>query len=281
MGRNLQDHFTGDLLDLVLTKTSSLPMKGDIEPWLDAQREYNEHQSGPMSTVNVMSVFALGCTNHTTDDWPDLQITLGPAIDSPQCVSTLADAAKCKGLLRDRKNGCFKGSYPFYNSVLIAASIMRPKSRGSVSLSSKDPFAKPRIHINYLGDPYDVDVMVQAYRQLMALAATPTLVKAGYLINTTPAEPCKQFDFGTDAYIECTLRRYTRTSYHPCCTAKMGPKDDPTAVVDGRLRVRGVAGLRVIDASVMPTITSGNTAAPTEMVAEKGSQMVIDDWARK
>ncbi|XP_034256246.1 glucose dehydrogenase [FAD, quinone]-like [Thrips palmi] len=281
VGRNLQDHLTGDLLDLVLSKTASLPANGDIRPWVDAQQEYNDHQSGPMSTVNVMSVQAFGCSNHTTDDWPDLQITLGPAIDSVQCASTLADKAKCAGLVRDRKNGCFKGSYPFYNSVLIAASIMRPRSRGSVSLYSKDPFAKPRIHVNYLADPYDVDVMVQAYRQMMALAATPTLVKAGYLINTTPAAPCRQHTFASDAYIECMLRRYTRTSYHPCCTAKMGPAGDATAVVDGRLRVRGVANLRVVDASIMPTLTSGNTAAPTAMIAEKGSQMILDDWARK
>lgn len=100
----------------------------------------------------------------------------------------------------------------------------------------------------------------------------------GFLVNTTPTPQCARHEYGSDAYVRCTLRHFTRTNRHTCCTARMGPDGDRGAVLDARLRVRGVQGLRVIDASVMPTITSGNTAAPTIMIGEKGAQMVLDDW---
>ena len=82
----------------------------------------------------------------------------------------------------------------------------------------------------------------------------------------------------SDGYLECLARHYTSTGYHHVGTAKMGPSSDPTAVVDPRLRVHGVRGLRVVDASVMPLVPSGNTNAPTIMIAEKASDMIKQDW---
>ena len=92
---------------------------------------------------------------------------------------------------------------------------------------------------------------------------------------------CTAVPMWTDAYWECMIRHYSVTIYHPVGTCKMGPAWDESAVVDPQLRVYGVRGLRVIDASIMPTMVSGNTNAPTIMVAEKGADMIKDFWLRK
>lgn len=97
-------------------------------------------------------------------------------------------------------------------------------------------------------------------------------------LHRVPLPGCKKHLFGTDAYWECAIRHLTMTIYHPVGTCKMGPSGDPEAVVDPRLRVHGVTNLRVIDASIMPNIVSGNTNAPVIMIAEKGADMIKEDW---
>lgn len=99
-----------------------------------------------------------------------------------------------------------------------------------------------------------------------------------YLYFTFLFLGCRQYAFDTDEYWECSMRHFTFTIYHPTSTCKMGPSSDPDAVVDPRLKVYGITGLRVIDASIMPTIVSGNTNAPTIMIGEKGADMIKEDW---
>lgn len=97
-------------------------------------------------------------------------------------------------------------------------------------------------------------------------------------LHRIPLPNCKHLEFGSDKYWECHIRTMPFTVYHPVGTCKMGPAWDPEAVVDPRLRIYGVSGLRVIDASIMPTIPSGNTNAPAIMVGEKGADLVKQDW---
>jgi choline dehydrogenase-like flavoprotein len=150
--------------------------------------------------------------------------------------------------------------------------LMRPKSRGRVTLASSDPLAAPVIDPNFLADPDDLRRMVQGFKQMRTILSQPAL--AGYRGKELPATANAK----TDAEIETVIRNYADTIYHPVGTCRMGPLEGPHAnplnVVDSELRVHGMTGLRVVDASIMPRIVAGNTNAPVIMVAEKAADMI-------
>jgi len=157
-------------------------------------------------------------------------------------------------------------------AITVSACNLRPTSRGWVRVPSADPMARPLISPNYLDTAYDRTVAADAIRVTRALMAQPSLASfapietlPGSTVSDDPESLAKAAgDIGT-------------TIFHPVGTAKMGMTSDPAAVTDARLRVHGVGGLRVVDASVMPTITSGNTNTPTIMIAEKGAAMILQD----
>lgn len=109
---------------------------------------------------------------------------------------------------------------------------------------------------------------------------TSILRRINATLNIYVWRNCPKVEYLSDAFWECLARYYSQTIYHPVGTCKMGPNSDRDAVVDPRLRVYGIKRLRVIDASIMPTITTGNTNIPTIMIAEKGADMIKEDWLK-
>jgi choline dehydrogenase len=148
---------------------------------------------------------------------------------------------------------------------------MRPESKGHIHIRSVDPAAPPAIHFNFLSSPVDADLTVRAIRIAQAIMRAPAL-ESWRLTELAPGP-----DRVTDDEIIDWVRGAAETTYHPVGTCKMG--SDPMAVVDARLRVHGITGLRVADASIMPTLTSGNTNAPSIMIGEKAADMVLQDAA--
>jgi choline dehydrogenase-like flavoprotein len=162
---------------------------------------------------------------------------------------------------------------PLHPFPAFTASVcnLRPTSRGSIHARSRDPADPPVIVTNYLSTPEDKRVAVDAIRVARRIAAAPPLARY------RPEEFKPGAELQSDAELIKAAGDIGTTIFHPVGTARMGADSDPLAVVDSHLRVRGIEGLRVVDASVMPHITSGNTAAPTMMIAEKAAEMILDD----
>jgi choline dehydrogenase-like flavoprotein len=148
-------------------------------------------------------------------------------------------------------------------------SYLTPKSRGSVSLRSADPMDAPAIDPQFLSAPEDVEAMVKGFKLTRRLMDAPAL-------RALRKEELFTKDVRTDDDIRQFLRENVDTVYHPTCTCQMGT-DKSVAVVDSSLRVHGLGGLRIVDASVMPRVVRGNTNAPTIMIAEKASDIIKSD----
>jgi len=178
---------------------------------------------------------------------PDLQFHFSPASYGASSSRRL-----------DSAPGMTLGVYP-----------LRPGSRGSIHIGSADPLAAPLIRPRFLDDERDGALLVAGMRIARQIMGDPSL-DAYRAFELIPGP-----DVRTDDELLDYVRGHGDTSYHPVGTCRMGP--DPMAVVDHRLRVHGISGLRVIDASVMPTMVSGNTNAASLMIGEKGAAMVIED----
>ncbi|MDA1311364.1 MAG: GMC family oxidoreductase N-terminal domain-containing protein [Proteobacteria bacterium] len=178
---------------------------------------------------------------------PDLQLLFTPASYQQGVIGTLEKEA----------------------GMTVAICAVRPSSRGTIMAASADPLERPLIRPNYLSDPDDMRVTLAGMEQTRRIFAQPAF--APYNVAETLPGPGVTSEADLHAYV----REQGSIIYHPVGTCKMG--EDPLAVVSPRLAVHGIAGLRVVDASVMPTVTTGNTNAPTIMIAEKASAMIIED----
>lgn len=166
-------------------------------------------------------------------------------------------------------SGTIPGTPHGYPGVTVIATLLRPESRGTCHIKSNDPFASPAIQPNYLVAERDRQTLVAGLKAMRNVTRQPEFS------SRTVAERYPGPEIESDADLLEYIRTMCRSSYHPVSTCRMG--SDERAVVDERLKVRGIDGLRVIDASIMPTLVSGNTNAPTIMIAEKGADMVLAD----
>ena len=141
---------------------------------------------------------------------------------------------------------------------------MRPKSVGTVRIASKDPLTDPEIDPQFLSNREDMSTMIKGYKVMMKILNTEPLNQFSNVLDPV--------NINDDKAIESAIRARSDTIYHPIGTCKMG--NDDMAVVDTNLRVHGLSGIRVVDASIMPTLVGGNTNAPTIMIAEKAADII-------
>jgi choline dehydrogenase len=175
---------------------------------------------------------------------------------------------------------------PYYesNTLNLVTALNYVKSRGYIKLRSTDPYEPPIIDPRYLTHPLDIKRALEAYKFSVMLGETNAFKAIGAKLYEYPLPGCEQlfnrFDVKdqSEDYIVCKLRHLSASELHPCGSCKMASKNDPSAVVDPRLRVLGgISGLRVADASIMPSIVTGNPMAPIIMIAEKAADMILED----
>ncbi|XP_067122989.1 glucose dehydrogenase [FAD, quinone]-like [Centruroides vittatus] len=270
VGYNLQDHVGAAGLHFKINAPISL-----LEPRLMSIKnivKYFLFGVGPLT--NLGGVDGLGFINtrygNVTDDWPDVQVLFVPS-------SPVADGGETVRKIMGISNKMWwQVYYPYIydDTFTLYPLLLRPKSRGRVKLKSSNPYDRPLIDPRYLTDTDDVQTLVEAMKICFSLAISAPFRKFGVKPFKTIFPGCEKYDQWTDKYFECVARTFTITIYHPVGTCKMGPSWDTSAVVDPKLRVRHVRSLRVVDASVMPTIVSGNTNAPTIMIAEKAADLI-------
>ena len=257
VGQNLQDHLQIRAVYKCRRATLNDEINNPLRKLLMGL-QYLLFRSGPMtmaaSQVVVFTHSHRGGDGGGGDDGarPDIQFHFQPlSADSPG-----------EGVHR-------------FSAFTSSVCQLRPSSSGTVRIVSPDPEQHPALQPNYLSTERDCRVAVAGMKLSRKIAAMPALKD---LIS-------EEYDPGAHIRSDEELLQHARdtavTIYHPACTCKMGPAADPLAVVDHRLKVHGIDGLRVADASIMPAITSGNTNAPTIMIGEKCADMIKQDWQRK
>ena len=261
VGRNFHNHVSASNLVFSIPNRT-LPnfeeMKKDLY-------DYRATQKGPMSAIG----FRFGGFLQTTKS--DVG-ALSPDIDIGQSGVSLKD------VLTGSRVPSFLPC-PYYDGIGLRPSVIAPKSRGIFRLNDTDPvWGNPDIFTGYYSVESDLDPLVKGYKILMKLEETEAFRKNGFKMVKVPLPACKQFEFGSSKYWKCVAKEFPNPIHHFVGTCKMGPKSDPQAVVDPRLRVYGVKQLRVVDASIMPVVIRGNTNAPTIMIAEKAGDMIKEDW---
>ena len=244
VGENLQDHL--QIRSVYKTKKPVTLNDELSNNWqkMRAGLEYIANRSGPLSMA-ASQVYAF-CRTRLSNERPDIQYHFQPlSADSPG-----------------------EGLHPF-SAITASVCQLRPESRGSIQIQSGDANQHPIIRPNYLSTDFDCQTAIESLkftRRIMETEAMREHIASEYPPNSNA---------GSDEEILDQARNIANTIYHPTSTCRMG--NDERAVVDTRLRVNGVTGLRVVDASIMPEIVSGNTNAPTIMIAERASDLIIQD----
>ena len=250
VGRNLRDHLQIRAVYKCRQGTLNDEINHPLRKMLMGL-EYLLLRTGPL-TMAASQVVIFTRSGVAGSDRPDIQFHFQPlSSDSPG-----------------------EGVHPF-SAFTSSVCQLRPTSSGCVQITSPDPEAYPSLQPNYLATELDCQTAVAGMKASRKIAAMPALEN---LIT-------EEFDPGTHVQSDDELLEHARntatTIYHPACTCKMGPASDPAAVVDHQLKIHGLAGVRVADASIMPNITSGNTNAPTIMIGEKCADMIRGEWEVK
>ncbi|KAG8223013.1 hypothetical protein J437_LFUL000721 [Ladona fulva] len=273
VGKNLQDHISlGALIFLLEDPISTILTRVNV---FSALTQLLFSNKGPLMSNGAVEIsgFVHSRYANASENWPDLALYF-------KSVTENNDGGAFLRVLEGLSDEVFADLVEpilLKDAFGIFPCILHPYSRGEVSLRSSNPRDPPIIRPNYFSDPRDLAVAVDGVRLAMLLSETKIMKAHGARLNPNKIRGCAHFEYPSDEYWACAAREITMSAWHFAGTAKMGPSYDPEAVVDPRLRVYGVRGLRVVDSSIMPIIVSGNTNAPAIMIAEKAADMIKED----
>ncbi|XP_049793736.1 4-pyridoxate dehydrogenase-like [Schistocerca nitens] len=268
VGLNLQDHVTLGGLTFLVNATGDLQdrqLLADASAYLSFLRRHG----GPFSTLGGTEAAAF--YDADGDGYPDVELLFASVTQMNAALIRIAS-----GLRDDVYDAVFR-PYEGHHAFTVVPFPLRPHSRGRVRLASSDPHQQPVLEMGYFSDPRDLELVVAGIRAAERVAGGGALRRLGARTLPLAVPACARLPAGSDAHWRCAARHLSFTIYHQCCTAAMGPR----GVLDERLRVRGVAALRVVDASAMPLLPSGHTNVPVIALAERAADLIAEDhrWA--
>jgi len=276
VGNNLQEHVSMSGLTFLVNDTVSLTEErlARLEPFL----RYVNDGKGPLTLAGGVEGLGYIRTKaaQTPYDYPDMELIFASGSlnsDNGRVVR------KGIGVTDEVYDTVFK-PINSRDAWTIWPMILKPNSRGWVRLKSKNPLAWPVMYGNYFDDPNDLESVVEGIKFSIELSKTAAFRKFNSTLHDIPIPGCTHLEFSSDDYWRCAVRHLTTTLHHQCGTAKMGPVADPEAVVDPELRVHGIEGLRVVDASIIPRIPAAHTNAVCFMIGEKASDMIKSAYGK-
>lgn len=273
VGKNLQDHVR---IPIPVTVDTGAERRGE-EFWQKAAAQYLVDQTGPLATNYDQPNINAFLSVSGDKSLPDVQIDHNYFLPNTSYIRSMCkdtfsfNATICKQFAEFNKE---KEMFIFF------VALCRPHSRGEILLRGKNAMEHPKIFTRYFNDSRDMETFVKGIKKVMEIVKTPTFKNMKAEIKRIYFDGCDDFEFESDDYWECMARTVTYHVYHPVGTAMMGKSKESGAVVDSRLKVFGLKNLRVVDASVMPTIPSVNTNAPTMMIAERAADFIKEDYQR-
>ncbi|ALC48839.1 Eo [Drosophila busckii] len=275
VGRNLHDH---GMLPLFLRFGNDCGLNASSSRSAYAPASVAEYllqqQRGPLAAGFSMMGFINSSAPHSRDGQPDLHIVAHTFMPRGS-----AGSFEYLGL-RPELVTAQRAALAQAPMLQLMGSLLLPKSRSKLQLRSADPQQPPLISSAYAADPADRATLLRFIRYVQLMLTTPAFQRCGLQLWLPPLPACDALTPDSDDYWLCHIRHMFLGAWHAVGSCRMATRNDPRGVVDERLRVFGVQGLRVVDASIMPEITAGNTNAPAMMIAEQGARMIREDYNR-
>lgn len=271
VGRHLQDHVR---IPIPVTIDTGAKPKDDSY-WVKAAAQYLLDQTGPHATnYDQPNINAFLKVSETEGQLPDVQIDHNYFVPNTSYVYSM-----CRNVMSFQEDICkqFESFNKDKEMIIFFVSLCKPHSRGRIMLRSKNPTDFPKIYPKYFKDKRDMETFIKSIKRVTEIVDTPTFRAMKAELKRIKYEGCDATEFGGEEYWECMARTVTYNVYHPVGTARMGDPEDVRSVVGSNLAVYGVQNLRVVDASVMPAIPSGNVNAAVMMIAERASDLIKDD----
>lgn len=272
VGDNMQDHVSVPLF-VKFNRTTSLPVQDIVDNYYN----YLTGRIGHLGSIGSYDFMAFINTTDGKAKYPNVQFRHDTFITNDVKMEALLNTLNLKEEIRSQVLNMGLQ----HDSAAIEVVLLKPQSRGKVRIQSNIPVEKPKVIAGHLSSKLDMDTLLEGVRVYLKVLETKALQSAGIELVRLELDICDDFEFNSDAYWECYIMHFARGANNVVGTARMGSAADKKAVVDSKLRVKGVEGLRVIDASVIPNIISSGTQAVTMMIAEKGSDFIKEKWNTK
>ncbi|XP_054004410.1 glucose dehydrogenase [FAD, quinone]-like isoform X2 [Hylaeus anthracinus] len=272
VGYNMYEHIGFLGLTFMVNQSVALLQSRLARPSVFVQYFFN--RSGLMSLPGGAEALAFIRTKYAPDSRPDIELLFASGSLHSDGGYPLKKALRITDELYDT---VFK---PIENEDAwsIWPILQNPRSVGRLTLKSKDPFEPPKMDPNFFTHPADLEIILEGIKHAINISKTAAFQKYGTRLHDIKIPGCDKFEFASDDYWRCAVKHLPSMMNHEIGTVKMGPKSDPDAVVDPQLRVYGVQGLRVADASIMPTMPSGHVNAGIYMIGEKAADMIKRSW---